>query len=83
MVTLEDIKPVAEFLRGLNLTEKDRADFRAAEIVREAKDRQKTQEVDALWAARREAGESMPIGGGAWGLKSDWQEKTTGRILLS
>lgn len=51
--TLDDLAPLAAFLG--ELTEKDWAAFRAAEIVREVQDQKEIKEVEAWWKAKREA----------------------------
>lgn len=60
ITTLENLAPLAAFLADLNLTDKDRADFRIAEVLRKAQDQKDIQEVDAYWKARREADALAP-----------------------
>lgn len=49
---LEDLKPLAGFLAGLNLSEKNQSDFRAAEIIRAAEQLRKIEENKAFWKAK-------------------------------
>lgn len=81
MTSLENLAPLAEYLAGLNLTAQDQADYRAAEIVHDAKVRQAIQERNAYWKAKHEAGETICYGGGVWGLKPDAQSIPTRRVL--
>lgn len=81
MTSLENLAPLAEYLAGLNLTAQDQADYRAAEIVRVEKARQAMQEHDAYWKAKHEAGETICLGCGVWGLKADAQSIPPRRVL--
>lgn len=56
---MEDLGPLAEFLAGLKLTEKDQAEFRATEITREAEMMRKIEENKAYWKTKGDA-EKMP-----------------------
>lgn len=52
---LEDLAPLAEFLAGLKLAEKDHADFRAAEIIRDAEQLRKIEENKIFWKTKDDA----------------------------
>ena len=80
--TLEEIAPVVECVRTLNLTDKDRADFRAAEILDAEEDNRLIRENMAWWAAKHAAGETVDLGNGVWGLKPDVQTNPNARKLL-
>lgn len=81
--TLENIAPVVEYVRTLNLTDKDRADFRAAENLTYENRYREEAEYQAGWAAKLASGEAVidPVSGRAM-LKPDVQTNPTARKLL-
>lgn len=83
MKTLENIRPVVEYVRSLNLTDKDRADFRASEILEAEEDERQIQENIAWWAAKHAAGETVfDLVSGLWRVKPDVQTNPAARELL-
>lgn len=83
MQLLEDIRPVVEYVRSLNLTDKDRADFLASENLADEDEDRADKEHQEWWAAKHAAGETVfdPVSG-LWRVKPDVQTKPTVRELL-